>query len=86
MERSLVVVEWLDAQDHAETWVDTKDAEDFNDIECRVVSVGWLIKKTSKYLTLGSDYDSVDDNYGSVRKIPINMVDKIEYLEIKKGT
>lgn len=86
MSNPLIQVSWLDAQDHPSTWVDTKDAEDFTDIECLVVSVGWLIKKTSKYLTLGSDYDAADDNYGTVRKIPISMVDKIEYLEKKNPT
>ena len=78
MDRELVVVTWLDAQDHKDTWVDTKDAEDFTDKECKIISVGWVIKKTSKYLTLGSDYDEDDDDYGTVRKIPIGMIQSLE--------
>ena len=76
--KQIVEVTWLDAQDHNDTWVEIKDAEAFTDDECRVVSVGFLIRKTDKYVTIGSDY-IIDDSYGCVRKIPINMV-----LEIKE--
>lgn len=79
--RELVEVEWLDAQDHHETWVEAKDAEDFTDKDCKVKSMGYLVKKTTKYLTIAGDYDEVDNNYGTVRKIPIGMILKITPLK-----
>lgn len=79
----IVRVTWLDAQDHPDTWVDEGDVSEFNDKDCEVVSVGYLVRKTEKYLTVAGDWDSVDKNYGTVRKIPVGMVKSIEDLDIK---
>ena len=70
----IVIVNWLDAQDHSDTWVDTKDAEAFTDVECRIISIGFVIKRTAKYLTIGSDWDEAGADYGTVRKIPVGMI------------
>lgn len=75
-----VEVTWLDAQDHAEKWVDAKDAEDFTDIDCKIISIGYIVKKTDKYITLAGDYDAIDNDYGRVTKIPVNMVRDIQEL------
>lgn len=72
--KQIIIVEWLDAADHSETWVDKQDAEDFTDIDCKVMSVGFFVKETAKYLTIASDWDETDQNYGTVRKIPIGMI------------
>lgn len=74
MEKRLVIVTWWDAKDHPDTWVDEADAEKFNDEPVEVRSVGWLIRQTDRYVTLGSDSCPVDKDFGAVRKIPIGMV------------
>ncbi len=82
----LVRVIWNDAQDHKDNWVAKEDAEAFTDEDCTIISYGIQVKKTSKYLTLAGDWDATDKDYGRVTKIPIGMVQSIEYLEIKKPT
>lgn len=76
--KPLVLVTWIDAADHGDTWVDTEDAEKFGDLDCKVVSVGFLIRKTDKYITIGSDWDEADSNYGTVRKLPVGMIVSIQ--------
>lgn len=85
MDKRIVLVEWNDAQDHADKWVDAKDAEDFTDIDCTITSMGYLVRKTDKYLTLAADYDAIDNDYGRVTKIPIGMVKTIIDLETTKA-
>lgn len=80
MDRQLVVVKWMDAQDHPNKWVDAKDAEQFTDVEVNVTSTGFLVRKTEKYITIAGDYDPVDDDYGRVTKIPIGMVKEINVI------
>lgn len=77
-DHKLVKVLWLDAQDHPKTWVDADDIPSFNDAECLIVSVGFLVRKTEKYLTIAGDWDESDNNYGTVRKIAIGMVKSVE--------
>ncbi len=81
----LVRVVWLDSQDHKDNWVAQADAESFTDEDCTIISYGILVKKTAKYLTLAGDWDASDRDYGRVTKIPIGMIQSIEYLEIKKA-
>ena len=84
--KSMVLVRWSDAQDHADTWVDEKDATNFGEADCTVQSVGFLISKTAKYVTIGSDWDEVDKNYGTVRKIPTTVVLSIEDVTVPTQT
>jgi hypothetical protein len=81
----LVIITWLDAQDHKDTWVDSEAAEKFNDVECKIISVGFLIRKTAKYLTLGSDWDEADKDYGTVRKIPVGMIQEIKEVNVEEN-
>lgn len=80
----LVQVTWLDAQDHKDTWVDTADAEAFGEKECKIVSVGFVIKRGRKYLLLGSDWDEADEDWGTVRKVPLGMIIEIQTLIVQK--
>ena len=82
--KSIVRVEWLDSQDHADKWVDEKDAEAFGEIDCSVTSVGFLVRKTDKYWTLAGDWDAVDTDYGRVTKIPTKMITSFIELEPTK--
>lgn len=77
---TVVEVVWIDAQDHPDTWVDAGDAGDFNDSACEITSIGYLIKRTDKYVTIGGDYDLTDDNYGTVRKIPVGVIKSLDIL------
>lgn len=81
----IVRVEWMDAQDHPDKWVDAKDAEEFTDIDVKVVSYGILVRKTDKYVTLAGDWDPVDKDYGRVTKIPVKMISEIIELETTKA-
>jgi hypothetical protein len=76
----LVLVKWLDAQDHPDKWVDVKDAEEFGQADCEIISVGFLVSRTGKYITLAGDYDAVDQDYGRVTKIPSSMVTSVEEI------
>lgn len=80
MDKQLVKVIWHDAQDHKDKWVDAADAEAFVDTACAVVSIGFLVRKTDKYLTLAGDFDATDDDYGRVTKIPVGCIQSIEDL------
>lgn len=78
---NIVKVVWLDAQDHADKWVDQADAEAFTDVDVTVESYGILVRKTDKYVTLAGDWDPIDKDYGRVTKIPSKMV--VEIIELK---
>jgi len=80
MDKRIVLVEWNDAQDHPEKWVDEEDAEKFGEDACMIQSIGFLVRKTDKYVTLAADWDGVDKDYGRVTKIPTPMVLRIEDL------
>jgi hypothetical protein len=76
----LVSVSWIDAEDHKETWVDEEDAQKFGEAECKITSIGFLVRKTSKYLTLAADWDESSKNWGRVSKIPAMWVQKVTTL------
>ena len=80
-----VEVTWIDAEDHDSTWVGEDEARQFGEDETTATSVGYLISKGHKYLTIGSDYDTKNKNFGTVRKIPVSVIVKIEDLETRKG-
>lgn len=72
--KKFVFVIWNDARDADDTWMGEKDAETFTDIEVGVITSGWLIRQTPKYVTLGADYNASDNDYGRVTKIPVGMI------------
>lgn len=80
----LVRVQWRDAQDHPEKWVDEDDAKEFGDADCVIISVGYLVSQTAKYLTLAGDWDDTDKDFGRVTKIPASMLISVEELECSK--
>jgi len=65
---------WHDAQDHADKWTAAEDAEAFANTPCEIISVGWLVSETAKYVTLAADWDGTDEDYGRVTKIPRGCV------------
>ncbi len=80
--KPLVKVTWWDAKDADETWLKERDAAEFNDKEIAIVSVGFLMSKTDKYVTLAGDWCEEDKTCGCVRKIPIGMV--VSFSEVKE--
>lgn len=78
MNKKLVMVVWNDAQDHGSQWVGADDAETFANSECTIMSVGFIVRKTDKYITIAGDYDEIDNDYGRVTKIPTGMVESIK--------
>lgn len=80
MALTLVKITWNDAMDHSDKWVDVVDAEAFGDVDCQIISVGFLVRKTDKYITIAGDYDPTDNDYGRVTKIPVGMIQLIEEL------
>ena len=78
----MVRVLWADSQDHAEKWVDEEDEITWGQTSCDIISIGFLISKTPKYITLGADWDAIDKDYGRVTKISTSMLVSIENLEV----
>ena len=80
---SLVRVIWDDAEDPADgkTWMDEEDVKTFSTHNCTVSSVGYLVSKTAKYVTLAADWIEELHHYGRVTKIPANMVVSLTELE-----
>lgn len=73
---------WEDAEDHEGTWASKDEVEDFSKAICLVESIGFIIKKTPKYVTLVRDIikDKAGDTYGGLTKIPTKTIRKIEPL------
>lgn len=82
MDKPVVKVTWIDAQDHSEQWVHEDDATKFGGVDCPIISYGILISKTDKYVTLGADWDEADKNYGRVTKIPSLWITEIAELTL----
>ncbi len=80
--RKLVLVSWNDAQDFEQSWVGEADATKFGEEDCRILSVGWVISDTAKYLTIGGDWHATESDYGRVTKIPKGMV--ISMVELQE--
>lgn len=79
-ERKFVKVCWHDAQDEGRTWVQDEELQPFTEALCEVISWGWLVGETKKYVTIAADF-SAPSTWGRVTKIPRGMVVKIEEFE-----
>lgn len=80
MHKPIVKIVWHDAQDHPDKWTAAEDAESFANEACEIVSIGWLVSETAKYVTLAGDWDNADADYGRVTKIPKGCVVSQETL------
>lgn len=82
-DRRFVKVRWMDAQDEGRTWVPGEDIDKFTQELCEVISWGWLVGETPKYITIAADCipDEPHPTWGRVTKIPRKMVLKIEDFE-----
>jgi hypothetical protein len=82
MGKPLVKITWNDTQDMNESWVDEATVSAFGQIDCEIVSVGWLVSKGPKYYTLAGDYHEDNNDYGRITKIAAGMVTKVEDLVV----
>lgn len=77
----IVKVHWRDAEHIInDTWTDEAKVQEFADEDFVLESIGYLVRKTDKYVTLAGDWDEYNKNWGAVRKIPSAMVLSIEDL------
>lgn len=82
--RTIVKIEWMDAQDHVDKWVDEGDATEFGNVSCTIVSVGFLVSRTDKYITLAGDWDEVDKDFGRVTKIPVSWLISVAEISLER--
>lgn len=67
----LVHVEWEDAYSTGVGWQDKEDLKRLYDNKnCIIHSIGFLIENNKKYIILASQYDSQDTLYGRTIRIP----------------
>ncbi len=75
----LVMVEWHDATSTS-TWKDEAEVNKIAPDLC--VSVGWLFKKTSKFITIAASHSAEGDVcWSSVTTIPTAFAPKITELK-----
>ena len=70
----LLLIRWRDAEQHKEAWVSEEDTAQFAQEDCFAVSIGWEVKRTKAYLTIASDQDETNKNWGCLRKIPTKTI------------
>ena len=85
--KPLVLVTWDDAEDPADgkTWLDEEDVDTFSQHRCTVQSVGFLVSKTDKYVTLGGDWIEELKHWGRITKIPSGMIVETKDLQIRES-
>lgn len=76
----IVLIEWTDAA-HEFGWMEGNDEKD-TEIDLTCLSVGWVLKKTFKYIKLCQTYSS--DNHAQTIIIPRAMIKHITSLK-KEG-
>ena len=76
----IVLIEWTDAA-HEFGWMEGNDEKD-TEIDLTCLSVGWVLKKTSKYIKLCQTYSS--DNHAQTIIIPKGMIRAVTLLS-KEG-
>jgi len=78
----VVRVTWRDAEDLSDTWADDDRVTEFAENDSIMESVGYVVRRTDKYLTIAGDWDAKNGNWGTVRKLPTAMVLNVEELSI----
>ncbi len=77
-----VRVTWLDARDGDGSWSDQADAQAFGEKDCEVISMGFVVHDTIKYLTLAADFIADDRAWGRVMKIPKGMITEVKDVSL----
>ena len=79
---TLVRIIWRDAEDIMDTWSKDKKVQNFSLADFMLESVGYLVRKTDKYVTIAGDWDVANKKWGAVRKFPTAVVLDIKELEL----
>lgn len=74
----MVVVTWRDAV-HSFGWQDNEEPE-FDEDTCK--SVGWLLKRDKKFVTLAQTV-GMDNANAQLIQIPSGMIEKVEELDLR---
>lgn len=80
--KQLVLILWHDSRDADVSWMGETDAVAYGEEPCEIYSVGYLISKGTKFVTIGADWNPQDKDYGRVTKVPVGMVVSITNLEL----
>jgi hypothetical protein len=78
MNAPLVKVIWDDAEDAASTWYGSDDIAEFSEAITLVISVGFKVSETAKYVTLAADWVAGLEQFGRITKIPRGVIVSIE--------
>tara|TARA_R100000734_G_C3291733_1_gene83478 strand:- start:573 stop:821 length:249 start_codon:yes stop_codon:yes gene_type:complete len=79
----IVRVVWLDTNECSLSTWQSKD-ELLDSEPCQISSLGYLIKKDEKNITISADKDDLDEDdlFGRSQVIPLGVVLRIEYLKL----
>lgn len=76
-------ITWVDIAGAKETWMSSDDAKKWGKeaFAEEMITTGYVILKTKKYLIVGGTYDKAQGNYSDVTMIPLGVIKKIETLK-----
>ncbi len=80
--KQLVQILWHDSRDADIAWMTETDAVAYGEEPCEIYSVGYLISKGTKFVTIGADWNPQDKDFGRVTKVPVGMVISIQELSV----
>lgn len=80
MKAPFVKVTWDDAEDPdtGNAWHSDQDVAEFAETTTLVVSVGFKVSDTPKYVTLAADWIERLKQFGRITKIPKGVIQSIE--------
>jgi len=77
--KEVKLVTWLDITSQTEPWIDLTEAQDMK--PATMVTLGWIVKETSAFVTLASTHDLDEDLVGDVNCIPRPAIISIVHLD-----
>lgn len=84
MKYELEYVEWLDHCSHGRGWKEVKDLQENDWSPILVVSVGWVIKETKKYIVIIPHHDTTGGNCQGSMTIIKSCIKKRKRLKTRK--
>lgn len=80
--KPLVQILWHDSRDADDAWTSEVDAIAYGEEPCEIFSVGYLVSKGTKFITIAGDWNPQDKDYGRLTKVPVGMVISITELSV----
>lgn len=72
----MILIEWTDAESIDE-WTQKSEIDHGSAL---IKSVGWILNENKKTVTLALNYDTKNDAYSCIIKLPIKMITKRSIL------